>query len=133
MTSLGNVIAELAKTLPKSLFPANFDQVLTLLYLCMRATINHGKTSTVAETVINKNTFAVSLISSKPIITSTYKTARNISTCRVFWACSIQWALIFIYMEMVKEINLWGFSISQSQAALYNKSRYCNPVFFILH
>ena len=84
MTSLGNVIAELAKTLPKSLFPANFDQVLTLLYLCMRATINHGNTSTEDDTVINKNTFAVSLISSKPIITSTYETARNICTCRVF-------------------------------------------------
>ena len=90
MTSLGNVIAELAKTLPKSLFPANFDQVLTLLYLSMRATINNGNTSTEADTAINKNTFAVSLISSKPIITSTYKTARNICTCRVFWACSIQ-------------------------------------------
>ena len=133
MTSLGNVIAELAKTLPKSLFPANFDQVHTLLYLCMRATINHGNTSTEDDTVINKNTFAVSLISSKPIITSTYKTARNICTCRVFWACSIQRALIFIYMEMAKEINLWGFSISQSQVALFNKSRYCDPVFFILH
>ena len=133
MTSLENVIAGLIKTLPKSLFPANFDQVLTLLYFCMRATINHVNANTVANIVINKNTFAVSLISSKPSITSTYKTARNICTCRVFRACSIQWALIFIYMEMVKEINLWGFSISQSQVALYNKSRNCNPVFFILH
>ena len=53
MTSLENVIAGLAKTLPKSLFPANFDQVLTLLYSGMRATINHGNTSTVADTVIN--------------------------------------------------------------------------------
>ena len=133
MTSLENVIVGFVKTLPKSMFPANFDQVLTLLYFCMRATINHVNPSTVANIVINKITFAVSLISSKPIITSTYKTARNISTCRVFRACSIQWALIFIYMEMVKEINLWGFSISQSQVALYNKSHYCNPVFFILH
>ena len=133
MTSLENVIAGLVKTLPKSLFSANFDQVLTLLYFCMRATINHVIANTVANIVINKITFAVSLISSKPIITSTYKTARNICTCRVFWACSIQRALIFIYMEMAKEINLWGFSISQSQVALYNKSHYCNPVFFILH
>ena len=90
MTSLENVIAGLIKTLPKSLFPSNIDQVLTLLYFCMRSTINHGNASTDANTVVNKNTFAVSLISSKPIITSTYKTDRNISTCRFFWACSIQ-------------------------------------------
>ena len=90
MTSLENVIAGFVKTLPKSMFSANFDQVITLLYFCMRATINHVIANTVANIVINKITFAVSLISSKPIITSTYKTARNICTCRVFWACSIQ-------------------------------------------
>ena len=114
MTSLENVIAGLIKTLPKSLFPSNFDQVLTLLYFCMRSTINHGNASTVANIVINKNTFAVSLISSKPIITSTYKTARNISTCRVFCACSIQWALIFIYMEMVTRRLVFLFHAQKS-------------------
>ena len=121
------------QTLLKSLFPANFDQVLTLLYFCMRATINHGNTSTVANTAINKNTFAVSLISSKPSITSTYKTSRNICTCCVFWACSIQRALIYIYTEKLKEINLWCFLIAQSRLALSNKWRYCNLVSFIFN
>ena len=41
------------QTMPKSLFPAYFDQVITLLYFFMRATINDGNTSTVANTVIN--------------------------------------------------------------------------------
>ena len=109
---------EVAKTLTKSLFPLTFICTLSVPY-CISAcvqqsTMEIANTSTVANTVINKNTFAVSFISSKPIITSTHKTARNICTCRVFWACSIQRAFIFIYMEMVKEINLLGFSISQS-------------------